>query len=136
MASIRKEIDIDVAPARVWEAIRDVGEAHRRLFPGILSDVRMDGDARVVTFANGLSVREAIVDLDDTNMRFAYSASGGRATHHNASFQVYENDGGSRVVWIVDLLPNDITASIDALMSAGAAAMKATLESVTPSISS
>jgi carbon monoxide dehydrogenase subunit G len=136
MASIRKEIDIDLAPARVWEAIRDVGEAHHRLFPGILSHVRMDGDGRVVTFSNGLCVREAIVDLDDTSMRFAYSASGGRATHHNASFQVYENEGGSRVVWIVDLLPNDITESIDALMNAGASVMKATLESVTPSVSS
>ena len=137
MASILKHIEIDAPPARVWDAIRDVGAAHRRLFPGVLTDVRMDGDARIVTFANGLEVREAIVDIDDEAMRFAYAASGGRTTHHNASFQVFGNgSGGSRVVWIVDLLPNDLTGSIDALMNAGAAAMKAALESTTPSISS
>jgi hypothetical protein len=53
VASIRKEIDVDVVPAKAWDAIRDVGAAHTRLFPGALSDCHLEGDVRVVTFANG-----------------------------------------------------------------------------------
>jgi hypothetical protein len=34
--------------------VRDVGAVHRRLVPGIVVDARLDGDARVVTFANGM----------------------------------------------------------------------------------
>ncbi|HTX56033.1 MAG TPA: SRPBCC family protein [Candidatus Acidoferrales bacterium] len=136
MASIRKEIRIDRPAGEVWDAIRDVGEAHTRLFPNVLTGVRLEGDARVVTFAGGLVVREQIVDLDDRAMRFAYSASGGTLTHHNASFQVVAEGDGSRAIWLVDLLPNDAAVRIDALMNAGMETMKATLERATPSASS
>ncbi|MGC2129205.1 MAG: SRPBCC family protein [Candidatus Aquilonibacter sp.] len=129
MASIRKEIDVDVVPAKAWDAIRDVGAAHTRLFPGALSDCRLEGDVRVVTFSNGMVVREPIVSVDDGQMRFAWTAVGGRATHYNASLQVFANgDGGSRVVWIVDVLPNEIAGAIEGIMTGGSAAMKATLE--------
>lgn len=129
MASIRKEIDVDVAPAKVWDAVRDVGAAHTRLFPGALSDCRLEGDVRIVTFANGMVVREPIVSVDDQEMRFAWTAVGGRATHYNASLQVFANaGGGSRVVWIVDVLPNEIAGAIEGIMNGGGAAMKATLE--------
>jgi carbon monoxide dehydrogenase subunit G len=127
VASIRKEIDIDASSADVWEAVRDVGNAHTRLFPGVLTDARMDGDARIVTFANGLVARETIVDIDDAAMRLAYSASGGTLTYHHATFQVFENGDGSRVVWIIDLLPNDRRSAIDALMDAGSVAMRVRL---------
>jgi hypothetical protein len=45
-----------------------------------------------------------------------------------ASLQVFANGSGSRVVWIADFLPNDIAGTIDGLMNAGSAAMKAALE--------
>ncbi len=129
MASIRKEIDVNVAPAKAWDAIRDVGAAHTRLFPGALSDCRLEGDVRVVTFTNGTVVREPIVSVDDEQMRFAWTAVGGRATHYNASLQVFANgNGGSRIVWIVDVLPNEIAVAIEGIMNGGSAAMKATLE--------
>jgi carbon monoxide dehydrogenase subunit G len=136
LASIRKQIEVDVAPAKAWDAIRDVGAAHTRLFPGALSDCRLEGDVRVVTFANGLVVREPIVSVDDEQMRFAWTAVGGRATHYNASLQVFANaDGSSRVVWLVDVLPNEIAGTVEGLMIGGTAAMKATLERATPSTS-
>ncbi len=53
MATIYKEFLVDADPAAVWDALRDVGAAHERLFRGVLVDAHMDGDARVVTFANG-----------------------------------------------------------------------------------
>ena len=65
MASIRKEVAIDATPEHVWSALRDVGELLARLVAGFVTDCRLDGDARVVTFANGMVARELIVDVDD-----------------------------------------------------------------------
>lgn len=129
MASIRKELVIDAPPGDVWAAVRDVGAAHR-LFPGVLADARLENDARIVTFANGMVVRELIVDVDDVARRFVYAAVGGRATHHSSSIQVFaEGEGRTRVVWITDLLPHELAGPITALVEQGAAAMKQTLES-------
>jgi carbon monoxide dehydrogenase subunit G len=129
MACIHKEIVVDAPPVEVWAAVRDVGAVHRRLVPGVLLDARLEAGARTVTFANGMVVRELIVDIDDKRRRFAYAAVGGRMTHHNASIQVLaETDEKSRLVWITDLLPDEMAAPITALVEQGAAVMKQTLE--------
>lgn len=129
MASIHKEILIQARSQDVWAAIRDIGAVHQRLTPGIVIDAYLDGDARIVTFANGTVVRELIVDIDDQARRLAYAAVGGRTTHHNASIQVFaEGDNQSRLVWITDLLPNEVTPVIHGLVEQGAATMKQTLE--------
>lgn len=129
MASIYKEILIQARPQDVWAAIRDVGAVHQRLAPGFVIDARLDGDARIVTFANGAVVRELLVDIDDQARRLAYAAVGGRTSHHNASMQVFaEGEDYSRLVWITDLLPNEVTAVIHELVEQGAATMKQTLE--------
>ena len=128
MATIRREVIVEAPADEVWDAIRDVGAAHRRVFPVVLTDVRMDGDARIVTFANGLVVRELIVDVDDDARRFAWAAVGGRLTHHNASIQVFaDGDHRTRVVWILDLLPNELRTDIAALMDLGMADLQHTL---------
>ena len=129
MASIHREIVIDVQPERVWDAVRDVGAPHKRLAPGFVVDARMDGDARIVTFADGLVVREPIVDLDDQARRLAWAATGGRLTHYNASMQVFpEADGRSRVVWIADLLPHEFKGYVAGNIEKGLGLMKKTLE--------
>ena len=74
MASIHKEVLIDAPANHIWDAIRDVGAIHTRLARGFVTDTRLEGDARDVTFANGAVVRERIVDLDDGARRIAYSA--------------------------------------------------------------
>ncbi|HEY3065544.1 MAG TPA: SRPBCC family protein [Methylomirabilota bacterium] len=130
MASIRREIEVEARAQDVWEAVRDVGAPHKRLVPGFLVDSRLDGDARVVTFANGLVARELIVDVDDTARRLVWAVVGGRLTHHNASVQVFEEAAGrSRIVWIADLLPNELAGYVAGLMDQGLAVMKPTLES-------
>jgi len=129
MASIHKEIVVDAPPAEVWAAVRDVGAVHQRLVPGVLLDARLEPGARTVTFANGMVVRELIVDVDDERRRLAYAAVGGRMTHHNASIQVLsEGAAQSRLIWITDLLPDEMAAPIAALVEQGAAVMKQTLE--------
>jgi carbon monoxide dehydrogenase subunit G len=125
MASIRKEIIVAAGAAHVWDAVRDVGAIHERLVPGFVTDCRMEGsDARMVTFANGMTVRELIVDLDDSQRRIAWSARGGRLTHHNASLQVFEQgDGSARLLWIADLLPGEMAPAIAGMIDQGLAAM-------------
>jgi carbon monoxide dehydrogenase subunit G len=130
MASIRKEIVIEAPPEAVWAAIRDVGAVHRLLVPGLVSDTRMEGEARVVTFFNGKTVRELIVDIDDKARRLAYAAVGGMASHHNSAMQVLEEGPDrSRVVWISDFLPNEAAGRIGELIETGAQIIKQTLES-------
>ena len=113
----------------MWEAVRDVGAVHTRLAPGFVVDCRLDGDARIVTFANGLVARELIVDIDDAARRLVWAVVDGRPTHHNGSLQVFAEEGGrSCVVWIADLLPNDLAGPIGGMMEQGMRAMQQTLE--------
>lgn len=128
MASIRKELSIAASPAAVWDAMRDVGELHRRVAPGFVKDCRMEGEARVVEFANGLVAKELIVDLDDKARRLAWSARSERLQHHNASLQVFENGrGGCTLVWIADVLPHEAAKAVDAMMEEATAVMRKTL---------
>jgi uncharacterized protein YndB with AHSA1/START domain len=129
MASIHKEMYVDAAPDDVWAAFRDVGAIHTRLARGFVTDTKLEGDTRIVTFANGLVARERIIDIDDARRRLAYSVVEGRPTHHHATFQVFPEAGGSRIVWIADLLPNELKPAIEGMMDHGMTAMKSTLES-------
>ena len=74
MASIHREIEIERNREFVWDAIRDVGAIHKRLVPGFVVDCKLEGDSRIVTFANGMVVRELIVDVDDETRRHSWSA--------------------------------------------------------------
>ena len=129
MASIRQEIQVAASAEKIWDAVRDVGEIHRRLVPGFVTDCKLEGDARSVTFANGLVAREVIVDIDHEARRLVWSATGERLTHHNASLQVIAEDAAhSRLVWIADLLPDKMEQPISAMIAAGMQAMKKQLE--------
>jgi carbon monoxide dehydrogenase subunit G len=131
MASVRKEIEIKAKPADVWDAIRDVGALHTRLVPGFVVDTRLVPGERIVTFGNGMTVREPIVDIDDAAKRLAWTAVGGTLTHYNASIQVFPGESGSsRVIWIADLLPHEAAPTISSMMSQGLAVMKKTLDAL------
>lgn len=93
MASIRKEIVTSASPQSVWDAIRDVGALHTRLVPGFVQDTRLEPGARVVTFANGMVVKEPIVAIDDDDRRLVWSAESDRFKHYNSSFMKKAMDG-------------------------------------------
>jgi hypothetical protein len=89
-----------------------------------------DNEKQIATFANGMVVRELIVDIDDKTCRHSWSARGEILTHHNASIQVFSNGGEKcRVVWIADLMPNEAAEAIDEMIQHGLNTMKQTLES-------
>jgi len=129
MAAIHKEIEIERNKEFVWDAIRDVGAIHKRLVPGFVVDCQLEGDWRIVTFANGMVVRELIVDVDDESCRHSWSARGESFTHHNASIQVFPEDRDKcRVVWIADLMPNEVAEAVGEMIQHGLNTMKQTLE--------
>lgn len=130
MASIHREVCINAPAAQVWAALQDVGALHTRLVPGFVTNCQLDGEARLVSFANGMQARELIVDVDETMMRVAWSAVGGRLTHHNASAQVFvAGEGSCWVLWIADLLPHELAPAIAGMIEQGLAAMKRFQES-------
>ena len=129
MASIHKDILIDAEPEQVWAAVRDFGAVHRRLAPGFVLDARVDDDARIVTFANGTTARELLVDCDDTRRRLVYAVASERVKHYNASVQVIaDGEAHTRLIWIVDLLPNEIAPYIAGQMDQAARAMQKALD--------
>jgi carbon monoxide dehydrogenase subunit G len=128
MASIHKDIPIDARPADVWAAVRDFGAVHQRLAPGFVIDARLDGDARIVTFANGNVAREQLVDCDEVRRRLVYAIANERVSHYSASVQVVaDGEARTRLIWIVDVLPHEIAPYIDAQMDQAALATQKAL---------
>ena len=128
MASITKEIVISVPAEIAWEMIRDFGGV-QRIVPGFLLDCRLDGDARIVTFANGRVARELLVDINDETRRLVYAEPGERFITRSASVQVFaDGETRCRLVWINDVLPNKFAELIGGNMDRGVGAMKQTLE--------
>jgi hypothetical protein len=132
MATLREVLLLRAPAPRVWDAVRDVGEVSRRLVPGFVTEARLDGNARVLTFANGTTVREEIVSIDDDARRLAYAIPNGRFLHYQGTVDVEEDGSGSRLVWTVDLLPDEYADGIRSMMRQGADVMRATLDGASP----
>ena len=129
MATIYKEFLVNAPPDFVWEAIKDVGAVHTRLAQGFVTNTVLTGSIRTVTFVNGFTVSEQIVTVDDERARLVYSSVGGRASHHNAYFQIFPVlDEQSRVLWVTDLLPEEMLAPIAQMVELGSSAIQQTLE--------
>ena len=128
MATLHKEIVIAAPRELVWDAMRDIGALHTRLVPGFVTNTRVEGDTRIVTFANGMVIREPILSIDDRRCRLAWGAEDGPFTHYNAVVEVLGDSAGSRVVWTTDLLPHELESTVAAMQDQALAAMKATLE--------
>ena len=123
MASLRRDIPLDARPDAVWDAVRDFGALHTRLVPGFVRDTKLDGDVRIVTFANGTVAREQFVGCDDDRRRLAYTIASERLTQHSASVQIIaEGEARCRMLWTTDVLPHEIAPYISAQMDQGAAA--------------
>jgi hypothetical protein len=125
MASIHKDIPLDARPEDVWAAVRDYGAVHQRVAPGFVTECKLDGDSRIVTFANGNVAQELLVTMDDARMRLVYAVVSPRLKQHSASIQIFaDGEGRSRMAWIADVLPDEIGDYIDGQMDLGAAAMQ------------
>jgi len=125
MASIHKDIPIEAPAHEVWDAVRDFGALHTRLVPGFVLDTKLDGDVRIVSFANGTVAREQMVDCDDERRRLVYAIAGERLKQHSASVQVVaDGETRCRMLWTTDVLPHEIAPYISEQMDRGARAVQ------------
>jgi uncharacterized protein YndB with AHSA1/START domain len=130
MATVRREIVVDVPIDEVWDAVRDYGALHQRLVPGFATDTRLEGEDRIVTFFNGNVLRERLISLDDSGHRLAWTIVDGPWTHHNGAVELYEEDRGrTRFVWTTDILPHETAESTQEMVEKGMSIIRATLES-------
>jgi len=131
MATVRTSLDTAASAEDVWSVIRDIGAVHTRLAPGFVTDTKLEPGARVVTFVNGMVIREPIVTIDDEARRLVWSAEGGRTTHYNGALEVSAKpDGGATVVWTADFLPDDLKPQLSAALEAGTRAMQRSLDAL------
>ncbi|GAA2645720.1 SRPBCC family protein [Paractinoplanes durhamensis] len=131
MATVRAEALINLPAADVWAAIADVGAVHERLLPGRVASASIDGDIRILTMPDGSEIRELIISIDNEEQRLAYAVVGGQKlplTYHHATFQVFAEGQGSRLVWLTDVLPHDMAPAVRARTERGIVELKATLE--------
>jgi hypothetical protein len=129
MASIHKQLALEVPPGEAWAALRRVGDAHKCFAP-VLADSHVDEDVRTLRFANGMVVHEHIVDIDDGRRRVAYSATDVPGmTYHHSSMQIVDgSDGHTQFVWITDFLPASMRGNLAPLIEQGSQALKKNLE--------
>jgi hypothetical protein len=127
MATVRKEIAVGGAAAGVWQAVRDFGAVHIRVAPGFLTELKLDNGDRIVTFFNGLVARERLVTIDDQACRLVYAVVEGRPQHYNAAVEVRPDGSGSRIVWTIDILPDELAPAVEAMMGEATKAMAKTL---------
>lgn len=124
MASIHNDVSLSARARDVWDAVRDFGALHQRLVPGFVTACQLDGEARIVTFANGSVAREVLVDCDDARQRLVYAINSERLTHYSASVQVIaDGEAQCRLVWIIDMLPNELAAYVQEQTKAAVIAM-------------
>lgn len=128
MPSIHVEAVIDAAPDQVWAVIGDWEKGPLRMAPGFVTDCVVDGDARVVTFANGMTARERFVDRDEARRRLAWNIVGGPTIHHNGVMEVHEAPTGqTRLTWTADVLPAAVAPTYEQMMRDGMALIAKTL---------
>jgi hypothetical protein len=133
MASIRRELELSASADRVWDALADFGAVHRRVVPGFLKDAKLEGESRVVTFANGAVFREHLVDRDHDRRRLVYAIAEPPFLTYQGTVEVEPSGVDScRLVWTVDMLPNQVSGQIAQQMDIAVRAMKSALEGASP----
>jgi hypothetical protein len=113
-----------------WAALRLVGEPHKLFTPVLSSGGGFDGDTRTVRFANGMSLTERILDVDEGRHRVAYTVLDGPGmSYHHASMQVVAAaPSRCTFVWITDFLPADLRDQLTPVIEEGSRALKRNLE--------
>jgi hypothetical protein len=111
MASVIREIIIDAAPEKVWAAVGDFANGPLQMSPGAFVDCRLDeGGVRTLTFADGTVASERLIARDEGHRRIVWGWVGDEVAHDNTSMQVFsEGATQSRLVWIHDTLPDELT---------------------------
>jgi hypothetical protein len=118
MGSVVREIIIDAAPEKVWAAVGDFENGPAQTSPGFFVDCRLERpDLRALTFADGTIARERLIARDEQTRRIVWGWVGDEVVHDNTSMQVFSHgERQTRLVWIHDTLPDELTGWLAAAM--------------------
>jgi uncharacterized membrane protein len=118
VASVIREIIIDAPAEEVWSAVGDFANGPTKTSPGFFVECRMEApDIRALVFADGTIARERLIARDEEARRIVWGWIGGEVVHDNTSMQVFaEGEAQSRLVWIHDTLPDELTGWLAAAM--------------------
>jgi hypothetical protein len=129
VATIRKEIELNVPAERVWDKIADTSNISKLV--GFVETSRQQGDARVCTLQGGGELTEKIVSVDHDLKRVMYSITESplNMDFHSASMEVIGAEGGNatRLLWTVDLLPSEAVDAMAPMLDSACADMVGTL---------
>jgi carbon monoxide dehydrogenase subunit G len=106
MPAFREEIEVAAPPDRAWEVLGDLRSVEH-WSPGV-TDVQVDGMARVCAFEDGHVQHEQISDYSPETRSYSYSIEGGLPVKDNRGrFAIEPAAGGSRIVWDSSFEPLD-----------------------------
>lgn len=131
MATVRKSVLLERPASDVWDAVSDAGQLHIRVAPGMVTNTTLEdeGEVRIVTFANGIVLKEYMISNDAEARRLAWSAQSDQWTHHNASLQIFATgEDECEAVWTADVLPHAVGDLMEQFLTAGLGAMKVHME--------
>ncbi|REF00724.1 SRPBCC family protein [Thermomonospora umbrina] len=118
MGTVSREIAIDAAPEKVWDAISDFVNGPLRMGPGVFTGSRLvEPGVRELTFADGTVARERLISRDEQARRMVWGWIGDEVEHDNTSMQVFaDGTERSRLVWTHDTLPDELTGWLSTAM--------------------
>lgn len=128
VTSISIHIPLSADAAFSWDVVRDISAVDTRLIPGFATSVEPGPGTRTVTFANGMTVTERIIEINDDDRRLRYQAIDGPATHHLGTQSVTPDDAGSHLVWTTEFSPPTLLDLTINSMCAAAELMRTTID--------
>ena len=132
MASVIREILIEASPDRVWAVVGDFANGPMQMSAGALTGCHLESPGiRTLTFADGTSASERLIAREDQARRIVWGWVGDdRVEHDNTSMQVFaESETQSRLVWIHDTLPDELTDWLATAMDRSAPVFQLALRS-------
>jgi uncharacterized protein YndB with AHSA1/START domain len=127
MGTVRRQLRIARPADDVWALVGDPTTIHQ-WFPGIV-DAKVDGSARIITTASGISMPEEIITNDSIQRRFQYRLTAGIVRNHLATIDVFDlGDGTSLVAYATDCEPDAMALMIGGATGNALAALKRLLE--------
>ncbi len=127
MGTVRRQLRIARPADDVWALVGDPTTIHQ-WFPGIV-DAKVDGSARIITTASGISMPEEIITNDSIQRRFQYRLTAGIVRNHLATIDAFDlGDGTSLVAYATDCEPDAMALMIRGATGNALAALKRLLE--------
>ena len=127
MGTVRRALRIARPADDVWALVGDPTTIHQ-WFPGIV-DAKVDGSARIITTASGISMPDEIITNDSIQRRFQYRLTAGIVRNHLATIDVFDlGDGTSLVAYATDCEPDAMALMIGGATGNALAALKRLLE--------